>query len=70
MTTAERNGTTQHYARDQICGVAHDGQRFYCWCDCGFIETGWPNMAIARKSLDGHILKAHPRKAVAYEVRS
>lgn len=24
------------------------------WCQCGFLETGWPNYAVARRSLDAH----------------
>ncbi len=67
--------TTRHFSRQYPSAVGTSGyvngrRDYFASCGCGWLETGWPNEEIARRSLDNHLVTAHPATLESYrEVR-
>jgi len=50
----DRSATSPEHVN---CGVIQRHGDWHVWCQCGFIESGWPSYALAKASLINHKAK-------------
>ena len=57
MSTEPKHGASTPEPEHWHQGVSLRYGNWMVWCQCGFLETGWPNHQVAKASLDNHNVK-------------